>query len=79
MTPRFFSFPLARYCICYPQLNKHEVTNMLVGILLVILGVLILLDKLNIITGGAFDYFWPAVIIAVGIWMIAGDKKKRIK
>jgi ABC-type phosphate transport system auxiliary subunit len=52
---------------------------MLVGILLVILGVLILLDKLNIITGGAFDYFWPAVIIAVGIWMIAGDKKKRIK
>lgn len=49
---------------------------MLVGILLLILGVLILLDKLNIITGGAWDYFWPAAIIAVGIWMIVSNKDK---
>ncbi|MBD3333561.1 hypothetical protein GF356_11995 [candidate division GN15 bacterium] len=52
---------------------------MLVGILLLILGVLIMLDKMDIITGGAFDYFWPAAIIAVGIWMIVSNKNKRVK
>jgi hypothetical protein len=43
---------------------------MFVGLLLLLLGVLLLLSQMGIITGGVWNYFWPAAIIAVGLSMI---------
>lgn len=43
---------------------------MFVGMLLLILGVLMLLDKLGVIYGDVWDYFIPAAIIAVGFSII---------
>ena len=49
---------------------------MFIGILLLILGVLMLLDKLGIIYyGNAWDYFFPAALIALGVSFIMRDKK----
>ena len=50
---------------------------MLVGMLLVILGVLMLLDRLNIIPGGIWEHFWPLAIIAVGIYVITRSRGSR--
>ncbi len=51
---------------------------MFVGTLLVFMGVLLLLDKLGIIHGNAWDYFWPIALIALGVSFIT-DKKKHHK
>ena len=48
---------------------------MFVGILLLALGILMLLDKLGIIYGSAWDYFFPVALIALGASFIKGDKK----
>ena len=50
---------------------------MFVGMLLVILGVLMILDRLGIIYGSFWQYFWPAAVIALGAQMIIRDKKKK--
>jgi hypothetical protein len=42
------------------------------GIVLVMLAGLLLLDQVGLITGSIFNYFWPLLIIALGIWMILG-------
>ena len=47
---------------------------MFVGILLVLFGVLMLLDRLGIIEGGIGDYFVPLVIIALGCSFIFRKK-----
>jgi hypothetical protein len=43
---------------------------MFIGILLLIMGALILLERMGVIPGGAWDYFWPVVVIALGLSMI---------
>jgi hypothetical protein len=43
---------------------------MFIGFLLLLLGTLLLLSQMGIITGGFWNYFWPAAIIAVGLSMI---------
>lgn len=43
---------------------------MFVGALLLILGVLMLLQRMGIIYGGIWDYFWPVCIIALGVSML---------
>ena len=49
---------------------------MFIGILLLILGVLMLLDKLGIIYyGSAWDYLLPVALIALGASFIMKDKK----
>ena len=50
---------------------------MFIGVLLLILGVLMLLNKLGVIHGGVWDYFWPVAIIALGASMLVSAKKKR--
>jgi hypothetical protein len=50
---------------------------MFVGLLLVLLGILLLMQQLDIIRGGVWDYFWPAAIIAVGISMIFGHTRRK--
>ena len=49
---------------------------MFVGILLLVLGVLMLLDKLGIIYfSSTWDYFFPVALIALGASFIMKDKK----
>ncbi len=49
---------------------------MFVGLLLLLMGVLMLLEKLDIIYGDAWDYFIPIAIIALGASFIFKDKNK---
>lgn len=42
------------------------------GIVLIILAALLLLRQQEILTGDIFGYFWPAVVILFGIWLILG-------
>jgi len=50
------------------------------GIVLIIIGAVLLLDKVNIIAIGSFwDYIWPILILAVGIRMIITHNQKITK
>ena len=42
---------------------------MLIGVMLVILGIVLLLERLDIIEGG-FGTYWPLILVAVGAVMI---------
>jgi len=48
---------------------------MFFGVLLLILGALMLLTRLDFIPGDTFDYLWPVVIIALGASMIFKNRK----
>lgn len=43
------------------------------GLILVILGVLVLLEKMNIIQGDFWGFFWPVVLIVLGLNMMKKD------
>ena len=43
---------------------------MFVGSLLLVLGVLMLLQQMDIIHGGIWEYFWPVAVIALGVSML---------
>jgi uncharacterized membrane protein HdeD (DUF308 family) len=49
---------------------------MFVGFAFLIAGVLLLLAKLDLISGGFWDYFWPIILVALGAKMIFDRKKK---
>jgi membrane-bound ClpP family serine protease len=49
---------------------------MLIGLLLIIFGVLMLLDRMGIIYGDIWDYFWPLAVIAFGLSIIFKEKRK---
>jgi hypothetical protein len=42
------------------------------GVILIIVAGLLLLRQMGIIVGDIFGYFWPLLIIALGIWLIIG-------
>ena len=51
--------------------------NMFWGFILVLFGGLLLLDNLGLLAGINFSIwaiFWPALLILLGIWVLAGDK-----
>lgn len=50
---------------------------MFFGLLLVLLGLLMLLDQLDIIRGDFWDYFWPLAIVALGLSMVFKNKGTR--
>lgn len=50
---------------------------MFLGILLLILGVLMLLNRLGLIRGGFWDWFWPVAIIAIGLNMLSKHFMRR--
>ncbi len=50
---------------------------MFVGFALLVAGILLLLAKLDIISGGFWDYFWPILLVALGAKMIFERKKSR--
>lgn len=44
------------------------------GLILVILGILFLLEEAGIITGSFWGYFWPVILIVVGLNLMKKDK-----
>lgn len=50
---------------------------MIIGIFLLLLGVLMLLDKLGIIDYRFGDYILPIALIAIGASIISGNRKKK--
>ena len=50
---------------------------MFAGILLLIIGVLMILDKMNILHGSAWSYLLPAALIALGLDFIFKSGRKR--
>lgn len=50
---------------------------MFVGMLLVVMGVLYFLERIDVLTDPIWDYFWPLAIVALGISFITDSKKKR--
>ena len=51
---------------------------MFIGFLILLLGVIMLLTQLDVIRGGVWDYFWPTALIALGISLIAKNRKRDI-
>ncbi len=50
---------------------------MFLGILILLMGVLMLLSQLGLITGSFWKWFWPVVIIAIGISMLSKHFMRR--
>lgn len=50
---------------------------MFVGVMLLLMGGLMLLDRLGMLPGDAWDYFMPIAIIALGFSFIAGHRKHK--
>jgi hypothetical protein len=46
----------------------------MLGLILVIVGILLLLDRMELIPGGFWGYLWPVVLIVFGLHLI--DKNK---
>lgn len=44
------------------------------GLILVILGILFLLEEMGIIDGNFWGYFWPVILIVVGISIMRKDR-----
>ena len=40
------------------------------AIVLIALGVLFLLGQLDLFSGRLFEYFWPMLLIGLGVWLI---------
>ena len=50
---------------------------MFIGFLILLLGILMLLERLGVIHGGFWDYFWPVALIALGISMVFERRKSK--
>lgn len=46
----------------------------MLGLIFVIVGVLMLLERMDIISGGLWDYLWPVVIIVFGVHLMGKTK-----
>ena len=44
------------------------------GLVLVILGILFILEEMGIIEGNFWGYFWPIILIIVGLNLMNKDK-----
>ncbi len=47
------------------------------GLVLIILAGLLLANQLGWLKGSIFDYFWPAVVILFGVWLVFGAISSR--
>ena len=50
---------------------------MFFGFALLVAGVLLLLNRMDIISGGFWDYFFPIILIALGAEMIFERRRKK--
>lgn len=49
---------------------------MFLGLILIFVGVILLLEKLNILDGGIGTY-WPVILIAIGISIFISHQRRR--
>jgi hypothetical protein len=49
---------------------------MLFGFLLLLLGCLMLLNQFGLLEGSLWNYFWPLVVIAIGVSIIIKNRQK---
>ena len=49
---------------------------MFVGIVLILLGLVLLLERLDVIEGGLSTY-WPLLLVAIGVSMIVDRLRRR--
>ena len=49
----------------------------LLGIIIIIIGILVLLSSFNVFWWFRWSYFWPIIIIAIGLLIIVSARKKR--
>lgn len=47
------------------------------GLFLIVLGTFLLMEKLGLIQGDFWGYFWPLLIIVIGLNMMTKDKKQQ--
>jgi membrane-bound ClpP family serine protease len=40
------------------------------GVILIIIGLAFLLKNLGVISAGAWGFIWPALLIALGVWLL---------
>jgi uncharacterized membrane protein HdeD (DUF308 family) len=60
--------------VIFPQiLSEDEI--MFIGLILIIAGILLILSRMDIISGGFWDYFWPIILIALGGKLIFDRRK----
>jgi phage shock protein PspC (stress-responsive transcriptional regulator) len=50
--------------------EKHSHRSGWFGIILILLGIILLLDKLNLIKWFDKDLLWPVIIIFIGVWLL---------
>lgn len=49
----------------------------LIGIILIVIGVLILMGTLNVFWWFRWVYFWPVIIIAIGLILIINNRRRK--
>ncbi|HZX09656.1 MAG TPA: DUF5668 domain-containing protein [Acidobacteriota bacterium] len=57
--------------------SKYKKDNLAWGIILILIGVIFLLDNINVNVWDAFARLWPVVIIAWGVWKLYFGIKER--
>jgi hypothetical protein len=57
--------------------GKYKKENLAWGIILILIGVIFLLDNINVNVWDAFARLWPVVIIAWGGWKLYFGIKER--
>ena len=50
---------------------------MFVGVLLLLLGALMLMDKFGLLRGDAWYYFWPLAVIALGVSLVFDSTRNK--
>ena len=48
---------------------------MIFGLALLLFGIILLLEKLGIISGSIWGYFWPILLIVIGLGIIFGRRR----
>jgi Domain of unknown function (DUF5668) len=49
---------------------------MFVGLLLILMGALMIADRMGYLPGSVWSYFWPAAIILIGLSMLFRKSRK---
>jgi hypothetical protein len=50
---------------------------MVMGLIVIAVGVIALLVKLDVLSGSTWDYIWPTVLIIIGLSFVIGRFRRR--
>jgi len=50
---------------------------MVFGLILVDIGIIALLEKLNVINGNVWNYTWPVILVIIGLSIVFGRFRRR--